>query len=76
MEPTPELVRAIHRERLERALRMTPEERLLAGSELFEEACAVTLAGIRWQHPGVSEDEALEILRQRLERVQRREDRA
>jgi hypothetical protein len=45
---------------------MTPEEKFRAGQQLFEGACRVTLAGIRNQNPGASEEECREILRQRL----------
>ena len=42
--------------KLAQARRMTPAERFFAGAELFEEACQITLAGIRAQYPGRSED--------------------
>jgi hypothetical protein len=29
-------------------------------------ACEVTMSGIRWQNPGISDDNALEVLRNRL----------
>jgi hypothetical protein len=56
----------LYRERVLRARRMAPEEKLLAGEELFEWACAVTLAGIRDQFPNTNEDERRQILKQRL----------
>ena len=46
---------------------MPPEEKILAGQQLFEGACRITLAGIRNQNPGASEELCREILRQRLE---------
>jgi hypothetical protein len=54
---------------------MPPEEKLLAGEELFEYACAITLAGIRDQFPGVTEEECLRILEERLELRERMEKR-
>ena len=39
--------RACDLRKLEQVKRMTPTERFLAGAELFEEACEITLAGIR-----------------------------
>src|SRR5258705_3444401 len=36
MEPTPELLAQLEREDLEQARRMTPEQRMLAGAELFD----------------------------------------
>ena len=49
--------------KLEQARRMTPTERFLAGAELFEEACAVTLAGIRADYPKEDSEYHLEELR-------------
>ena len=72
--PPPEtqrLIDELYREELREARTMAPEEKVRAGQQLFESACRVTLAGIRNQNPGVSEDQCLEILRQRL-RLQRR----
>ena len=63
------------RERVVEARSMPPEEKLLAGEELFEYACAITLAGIRDQFPGVTEEECLRILEERLELRERMEKR-
>jgi hypothetical protein len=65
----------IYRERVVEARSMPPEEKLLAGEELFEYACAITLAGIRSQFPGLSEEECLRILEERLELRERMEKR-
>jgi hypothetical protein len=65
----------IYRERVVEARSMPPEEKLLAGEELFEYACAITLAGIRSQFPGLSEEEYLRILEERLELRERMEKR-
>ncbi len=56
----------IYRSRVLRARRESIEDKLLAGQELFEAACEITLAGIRHQNPGISEERAREILRNRL----------
>ena len=45
---------------------MPPEEKLLAGEELFDYACAITLASIRDQFPALSDEECLRILEERL----------
>ena len=66
----------LYRERVAEARAMPPEEKLLAGEELFDYACAITLAGIRNQFPGVSEEESLRILEERLELRERLEKRA
>ena len=68
--PPPEtqrLIDELYREELRDARAMRPEDKVLAGQQLFESACRVTLAGIRHQNPGASEQECREILRKRLE---------
>ena len=69
------LAEELYRERVVEARAMPPEEKLLAGEELFEYACAITRAGIRNQFPGVSEEECLRILEERLELRERMEKR-
>ncbi len=66
MEPTKELIDALFRERVLRARRTPPEEKILAGPRLFERACRIARDGIRNQHPGATDEEVEEILRQRL----------
>jgi hypothetical protein len=75
MESIKELADALYREEVERARRMSPEEKFWAGPRLFDMACEVTKAGIRHQHPEASEDEVRRILRERLalaEKLERR----
>lgn len=62
-------------EEVERARHQSPEEKLRLGPDLFDYACEITLAGIRWQNPGISDEQALDILRQRLELAERIEGR-
>jgi hypothetical protein len=69
------LAEELYRECVIEARAMPPEEKLLAGEELFEYACAITLAGIRNQFPGISEEECLRILEERLELRERMEKR-
>lgn len=57
----------IYRSRVLRARQESIEEKILAGQELFESACEITLAGIRHQNPGISGERAREMLRERLE---------
>jgi hypothetical protein len=66
MEPTPELLAQLDREDLDQARRMTPEERLRAGAELFDYACRITISGIRADNPGADESAVLRILRERI----------
>ena len=68
--PPPEtqrLIDELYREELREARAMPPDEKILAGQQLFESACRITLLGIRNQNPGASEEQCLEILRKRLE---------
>ncbi len=66
MEPTPELIDRLYQEEVERARRMPAEEKLIAPARLFDLACGVMADGIRAQHPGVSDEEVLRIIRERL----------
>ena len=66
----------LYRERVAEARAMPPEEKLLAGEELFDYACSITLAGIRNQFPNTSEEECRKMLEERLalrEEMERRE---
>jgi hypothetical protein len=74
MEPTQELVDALYREKVLQERKMSPGEKLFAGAELFDLASQVTLAGIRAQFPGIDEQGALRILRERLALARRLED--
>lgn len=67
------LAEEIYRERVAEASLTPPEEKLLAGEELFDYACSITLAGIRDQNPGLSEEECLRILEERLDLRERME---
>lgn len=49
--------------KVEQAKRMSGQEKLRAGAELFEMACKTTMAGIRARHPEFTEEECLEELR-------------
>lgn len=75
MEPAKELIDTIERERIERARRTDPMIKFWSGPQLFDMASEWTLAGIYDQHPGISEGEALDLLRKRLDWVEQREAR-
>lgn len=60
------LADSMYWDRIERARRMAPEQRLRAGPELFDYACTITLTALREQMPGASEAQLLEALRGRL----------
>lgn len=63
----------LRREEIDDARRMTPQQKLEAGGELFDYACLATKAGIRMQHPHASETEILQLLRERVELGERLE---
>ena len=67
MEPTQELIDDIYRRRVLRARATPPEEKLLAGAELFDLACRISMDGIRHQHPDADEAEVRRLLERRLE---------
>jgi hypothetical protein len=53
---------------------MTPEQKLLAGPDLFDLACRIMADGIRWQFPEADEAGVQQILRQRLAVLRSREE--
>jgi hypothetical protein len=74
MNPTPELIEQFDREDIEQARRMSPSQKLRAGGDLFDDACRWTLAGIRHDHPGIGDDEAMLELHRRIALAEALED--
>jgi hypothetical protein len=74
MEPTRELVDALFREKLERARRMSPDDKFLAGARLFERSCRIMMDGIRAEHPDADENRVRKLLRERLALLRRLEE--
>lgn len=75
--PPPEtqrLIDELYREELREARAMRPEDKVLAGQQLFEAACRITLAGIHHQNAGASDEQCWEVLRKRLEWWKRLEE--
>mgnify|MGYP001210716942 CR=1 FL=1 len=64
---------SIRRERVERARRMSFQEKFLAGGELFDSACEVAKGGIRHDFPHYTEEQVLHELRRRLGQRETRE---
>ena len=75
MDSIKDLADDIYRERVLRARATPPEEKLLAGPRLFEQACRIMIDGIRHQFPDADENRVLEILRERLALSRRLESR-
>ena len=76
MQPDQQLIADLERERVERARAMSPEDKLMAGPRLFEQACRAMADGIRDEHPEATEAEVQEFLRARLALIRRAEGRA
>lgn len=70
MELTEEQIRQeaaeCYARKIRQAKRMSPFQRFLAGAELFEDACKITLLGIRHQYPHWTDDECLAELKRRV----------
>jgi hypothetical protein len=75
MQPTKELIDDIYRERVQKARRMSPEDKLFGGARLFDRSCRIMSDGIRSQFPDADDRRVQEILRERLAIIRRREDR-
>ena len=71
--PFAPLIDELYRERVIRARSTSPEEKFLAGEQLFEWACSITMAGIRNQNPEFSEEDCRRELDRRLELRERLE---
>ena len=74
MEPTGTPGDQLYPDEVLAARAMTPEEKLLAGPQLFDFACRIALDGIRKQFPEVDEQRIREILAERVELGRRLEN--
>ena len=46
-------------------------EKLIAGARLFDYACGIMIAGIRQQNPTATDEQVLQVVRERLEWARR-----
>ena len=76
MEPTPQLIEQLRRDKIEAAKRMTEEQRFLAGGELFDAVVERMVAGIRMQRPNAQAAQVEAMLRERLAIARRLENRS
>jgi hypothetical protein len=74
MKPSQELIDAIYREKVLRARKTPPEEKLLDGPRLFDRSCRIMMDGIRHQYPNADEAEVRRLLAQRLALLRRLEE--
>ena len=75
MEPTLELLKDIRRERLDRSRRMSPEEKLISGPQLFALAVECMRAGIRLQYPEADERQVRELVSDRVSHMREKDER-
>jgi hypothetical protein len=66
MQSITDLIADLDREDIEQARRMTGSQKLRAGGDLFDDACRWTSAGIRRDHPGISDEAAISELERRV----------
>lgn len=66
---------AIHRDRVIKARRQTPEERFAEAMEMTDFAFEVMESSVKDSHPDADAKTATGILRKRLKRLRAREDR-
>lgn len=74
MQPDRQLIDALERDRVERARAMSPEDKLMAGPRLFEQACRAMADGIRDEHPEATEAEVQELLGAHLALLRQQEE--
>jgi hypothetical protein len=74
MQPTKELIDALYRERVEKARRMSPADRLRTGLQLFGLTSRIMADGIRSRYPDADADRVQAILREQLATIRRREE--
>ena len=60
-------------EEVERARRLTGAQRMTESLRLFDEAARRMLAGIKSQFPGISDEQARRIRRERIDKIHRLE---
>jgi hypothetical protein len=70
------LADALYWEKIERARKISPEDRMKAGPELFDYACSITLNALRERMPDATEAELLDKVRERIALKQQLEDAA
>jgi len=66
MKPSSPMPIDFNREEVEDARRQTFAQKFRAGAELFDYACTITKAGIRWQNPDFDDAQVMAELRRRI----------
>ena len=60
------LADTLYWEKIERARKVSPEDRMKAGPELFDYACAITMNALRERMPDATEAQLLDKVRERI----------
>jgi hypothetical protein len=74
VQPTKELIDAVYRERVERARRTAPADRLRMGLQLFSLTSRLMADGIRARFPDADAQRVQLILREQLALIRQREE--
>jgi hypothetical protein len=74
VEPTPELVEALYREKVLRARRMTPQRRVEVGAELSDVGRQMMREAIRRENPLATAEQVRQLMRRRIELARRLDD--
>ncbi|MCA1963525.1 MAG: hypothetical protein LDL31_06225 [Prosthecobacter sp.] len=69
------LMDAIRRDRVIRARNQTAEERLAEAMEMTDFAFEIMMSSVKDSHPDADDETATSLLRERLARLRKREDR-
>jgi hypothetical protein len=69
MEPIPELLSELYRERVLRARRMSPDHKVRLGFEMFEQGCQWMADQVRRHFPEATEEQVRGIVRHVLRRM-------
>lgn len=66
---------SLRQQEIDQSRRMSPEQKLAMGGELFDDVIQRMLAGIQMSFPGISDEQARVELKRRLAIAKRRETR-
>jgi hypothetical protein len=69
MHPDKQLIDELRRSKIDAARRMTPEQKLRAGPELYDMTRELARAGLRARHPEADEQELERLVQARLNRA-------
>ena len=74
MQPTPDLIDELYRDKVRQARAMTAGQRLMAAAELFDQVCSLMASGVRNQYPDADDARVRAIVNERLDLARRLEN--